>query len=166
MQVLVKQTESKTRIQYSIQKPSYDEARAIIRGQVFSHAQYQTFRKNNPDYCLPSMPQYSYAHMGWVNSYEFFGTTSKGKERFLMQYLADVKSGKRERTARKKSTKAIQVKESPVKAKVNSEISQSPTLEDKQTFIALAKKLGVYDQVKPAFRTLFTYDELLELANL
>ena len=162
MQVLVKPTESKTRLPYSIQKPSYDEARAIIRGQVFSHAQYQTFRKNNPQYCLPSMPQYSYIHKGWVNSYEFFGTTSSGKERFLNQFWADVKSGKRERPSRKKSKKASQVKESPVKPSY----SQAPTLEDKQTFIALAKKLGVYDQVKPAFKTLFTYDELLDLVNL
>jgi hypothetical protein len=39
------------------------------------------------------------------------------------------------------------------------------TLQDKQTFIALAKKLGVYEQFKPAFKTLFTYDELLDLMS-
>ena len=164
MQVLEKPIESKTRLPFSIQRPSYDEAKAIIRGKVFSHTQYQTFRKNNPQFNLPSMPQYSYIHKGWVNAYEFFGTTSSGngKERFLNQFWADVRSGKREHPSRKKSTKASQVKERPVKASY----SQAPTFEDKQTFIALAKKLGVYDQVKPAFKTLFTYDELLDLVNL
>jgi hypothetical protein len=166
MQVLEKPIESKTRLPFSIQRPSYVEAKEIIRGKVFSHTQYQTFRKNNPQFNLPSMPQYSYIHKGWVNAYEFFGTTSSGKERFLKQFWADVKAGKRTHTPKYKA-KAKIVIPIPDKPKSNVVNTQSTTtFQDKQTFIALAKKLGVYDQVKPAFKTLFTYDELLDLVNL
>jgi hypothetical protein len=30
----------------------------------------------------------------------------------------------------------------------------------------MAKALGVYEQIKPAFRTLFTFEELLDIVNL
>jgi hypothetical protein len=92
----------------------------------------------------------------------------------MKKYWAEVNAGIRPRPVRYKTnktsdtTKTTKTIKSTValKGTVIQVVKSQTTLQDKQTFIALAKKLGVYDQVKPAFKTLFTYDELLELVNL
>ena len=73
----------------------------------------------------------------------------------MKKYWVDVNSGVRTRKVRTKKTQAKKYK-----------ISSNPTIQDKQMFLEMAKALGVYEQIKPAFRTLFTFEELLDIVNL
>ena len=158
---------SNFRLPFSIKRPSYEEAKTIVRGQVFTLAGYQSFRRNNPQFNLPSNPDLFYKNDGWKGSYEFFGTTKISAAVYSKRYWADVHSGKRVHTPKYKAVNKPS-QEKPVAEKIKATVVYSnttTTLEDKQTFIALAKKLGVYDQFKPAFKTLFTYEELLEMVK-
>ena len=74
-----------------------------------------------------------------------------------------MKTGKRVHKPKMKSAPVTESKQAPTKVTVK---SSTTTLQDKQAFIALAKKLGVYDSFRPAFKTLFTYEELLDMVNL
>lgn len=168
-QVLEKPQAISHRLSYIIKKPTYDEAKTIIRGRVFSMNQYKLFRSNNPQFNLPCNPSVAWKNAGWKNAYTFFGTTRDTSGRYFKQYWADVKAGKRQYIRKPKAKKVVEntTSEQPV-AQVNvAHVEPVVTVfEQKQAFIALAKKLGVYENFKPAFRTLFTFDELLELANL
>jgi hypothetical protein len=167
MQVLDKPQASTYRLPFSIKRPTYQEAKTIIRGQVFTLAGYHTFRKSNPQFNLPSNPDTYWKNDGWKGCYEFFGTTKKSPKEYVKQYWADVRSGKRVHAPKYKAkNKPSQVDAVPEKTKVNVVQSKPTILEDKQAFIALAKKLGVYERFRPAFKTLFTVDELLDLVNL
>ena len=118
--------------------------------------EYHNFRKSHPQYNLPASPNAYYKE--WVSSYEFLGLPAKSHGEYLKDYWAKVKAGeivhKGRSYAKVKTTSAVK------KAKPTTEF------EDKQAFINLAKKLGIYEQFKPAFRTLFTYDELLDLVTM
>ena len=118
--------------------------------------EYLSFRKSHPQYNLPACPNAYYKE--WVSSYEFLGLPVKSHGEYLKDYWAKVKAGeivhKGRSYAKVKTTSAVK------KAKPTTEF------EDKQAFINLAKKLGIYEQFKPAFRTLFTYDELLDLVTM
>lgn len=164
MQTLVRPETRNTLPTVFHRKPTYEQAKALIAGKASSHKEYQKFRLNNPLYRLPSQPQYSYARQ-WSGSHDFYGKPKHSSSDAMTKYWAEVKTGLRPRPVRYKtkpkaeSTVATQLIVADV-------MKSATTLEQKQTFIALAKKLGVYDQVKPAFKTLFTYDELLDLVNL
>jgi hypothetical protein len=163
-QVLEKPQATSPRLAYLIKKPTYDEAKTIIRGRVFSMNQYKLFRLNNPQFNLPCNPSVAWKNAGWKTAYVFFGTTKDTSGRYFKEYWADVKSGKREHIRKPKAKKVVEniTSEQPLAV-----VQAEPTVfEQKQAFIALAKKLGVYENFKPAFRTLFTIDELLDLANL
>ena len=151
-----------TRASYYVVRPSYEEAKSILKGNASSQKQYHTFRVNNPQFNLPANPHTYYKNKGWVDSYDFFGTVRKSAGCYLKAYWADVSTGKRIHNPKKKSAPVTESKQAPTKVTVKS----TTTLEDKQAFIALAKKLGVYDNFRPAFKTLFTYEELLDLVSL
>ncbi len=150
------------RASFYVVRPSYEEAKSILKGHASSQKQYHTFRANNPQFNLPANPHTYYKNKGWVDSYDFFGTVRKSAGCYLKAYWTDVKTGKRVHKPKKKSAPVTESKQAPIKVTVKS----TTTLEDKQTFIALAKKLGVYDSFRPAFKTLFTYEELLDMINL
>jgi hypothetical protein len=150
------------RASFYVVRPSYEEAKSILKGHASSQKQYHTFRANNPQFNLPANPHTYYKNKGWVDSYDFFGTVRKSAGCYLKAYWTDVKTGKRVHKPKKKSAPVTESKQTPIKVAVKS----TTTLEDKQTFIALAKKLGVYDNFRPAFKTLFTYEELLDMINL
>ena len=143
-------------LSFSLRKPSYAEAQQILKGNVFTMKEYYSFRKSHPQYNLPACPNAYYKE--WVSSYEFLGLPAKSHGEYLKDYWAKVKAGeivhKGRSYAKVKTTSAVK------KAKPTTEF------EDKQAFINLAKKLGIYEQFKPAFRTLFTYDELLDLVTM
>ena len=167
MQVLDKQ-ESNLRLPFSIEEPTLKEAKAIVRGRVFNMKQYEAFRKNNPQFNLPVFPRETYKNSGWAGGYDFLGTTKPNPSAFAKRYWADVKSGKRVHTDKMQASlerrkNRHSVEESSSKPVIS---STSTTLQDKHAFIALAKKLGVYDSFRPAFKTLFTYEELLDMINL
>ena len=147
---------------YYVVRPSYEEAKSILKGHASSQKQYHKFRLNNPQFNLPSNPHTYYKNKGWKDSYDFFGTVRKPAGYYLENYWADVNAGKRVHSFKKKPVAVTESKQAPTKVTVKS----STTLEDKQAFIALAKKLGVYDTFRPAFKTLFTYEELLDLVSL
>ncbi len=151
-----------TRASYYVVRPSYEEAKSILKGHASSQKQYRTFRANNPQFNLPSNPYSYYKSKGWVDSYDFFSTVPKSSGCYLKAYWTDVKTGKRVHKPKMKSAPVTESKQAPTKVTVKS----TTTLEDKQAFIALAKKLGVYDSFRPAFKTLFTYEELLDMINL
>jgi ribosomal protein S1 len=164
MLVQEKTQTSNYRLPFSIKRPTYEEAKAIVRGQVFKMTEYKVFRKNNPQFNLPSNPDMYYRTAGWEGAYKFFGTTKISCAVHSRQYWSDVNSGKRTHTIKKrKTTPVTESKQAPTKVTVK---SSTTTLQDKQAFIALAKKLGVYDSFRPAFKTLFTYEELLDMVNL
>jgi hypothetical protein len=168
-QVLEKPQATSPRLSYIIKKPTYDEAKTIIRGRVFSMNQYKLFRLNNPQFNLPCNPSVAWKNTGWKSAYTFFGTTRDTSGRYFKEYWADVKAGKRQYIRKPKAKKVVEdtTPKQPI-AKVEVAVVEPvvTVFEQKQAFIALAKKLGVYENFKPAFRTLFTIDELLELANL
>lgn len=142
--------------------PTYQQAKTIIAGKVSSHKEYAKFRLNNPLYRLPSVPQKSYKNQ-WTSSFDFFGKPKHHASDFMTKYWAEVNAGIRPRPARYKAKqKAVQA--TPVKITVKDIVKSATTLEQKQTFIELAKELGVYEHCKPAYKVLFTYDELLELS--
>ena len=163
MQTLVRTETTNTLPKVFHRKPTYEQAKALIAGKASSHKEYQRFRLNNPLYRLPSQPQYSYARQ-WSGSHDFYGKPKHNASDAMTKYWAEVKAGLRPQPVRKTKSKT----ESTVATQliVEDVINSATTFEQKQTFIALAKKLGVYDQFKPAFKTLFTYDELLDLVNL
>lgn len=143
-------------LSFSLRKPSYAEAQQILKGNVFTMKEYYGFRKSHPQYNLPACPNAYYKE--WVSSYEFLGTPVKSGADYCKEYWAKVRSGQIVHKGR--SNAKVKTTSSVKKAKPTTEF------EDKQAFINLAKKLGVYDQFKPAFRTLFTYDELLDLVKM
>lgn len=162
-QVLEKPQATSPRRSYN-KNPTYDEAKTIIRGRAFTMNQYKVFRSNNPEFNLPHNPSVVWKNTGWKGAYTFFGTTRDTSGRYFKQYWADVKAGKREHIRKPKTKKVV---ENITPEQSVAVVQAEPTaLEQKQAFIALAKKLGVYENFKPAFRTLFTIDELLDLANL
>ena len=166
MQVLDKPQTSNTQLHFTLTRPTYKEARAIVKGRVFNLKSYALFRQNNPQFNLPSVPAEFYKGSGWVSAYEFLGTTRVNPSKFAKQYWADVHAGKRTHAPKYKA-KAKVTFPIPDKAKSNVvETKSTTTFQDKQAFIALAKKLGVYDKFRPAFKTLFTYEELLDMINL
>lgn len=169
MQTLVKSETRNTLPKVSNHIPTYDEAKTIIRGRVFSMNQYELFRFNNPNFNLPKNPSVFWKDAGWKGAYTFLGTTRDTSGRYLKKYWADVKAGKRQHIRKPKTKKVVEdtTTEQPVaQVEVALVAPVATVFEQKQAFIALAKKLGVYENFKPAFRTLFTFDELLELANL
>ena len=167
MQTLVRPETRNTLPTVFHRKPNYEQAKALIAGKASSHTEYHRFRLNNPAYRLPSNPAKVYKSQ-WTSFHEFFGKPKYSPSDAMTKYWAEVKAGTRPRPVRYKTSDTTKTTKSTValKGTVIRVVKSQTTLEDKQTFIALAKKLGVYDQVKPAFKTLFTYDELLELVNL
>jgi len=170
MQTLVRPETRNTLPTVFHRKPNYEQAKALIAGKASSHTEYHRFRLNNPTYRLPSNPAKVYKSQ-WTSFHEFFGKPKYSPSDAMTKYWAEVKAGTRPRPVRYKTNKTSDTTKTTkstvaLKGTVIRVVKSQTTLEDKQTFIALAKKLGVYDQVKPAFKTLFTYDELLELVNL
>jgi len=167
MQTLVRPETRNTLPTVFHRKPTFEEAKMLITGRASTLNEYNQFRLNNPAYRLPCQPQVAYADK-WTSSHEFFGKPKYSPTDAMTKYWAEVKAGTRPKPKSRKGKKNIKTTKSTValKGTVIQVVKSQTTLEDKQTFIALAKKLGVYDQVKPAFKTLFTYDELLELVNL
>jgi hypothetical protein len=167
MQTLVRPETRNTLPTVFHRRPTFEEAKMLITGRASTLNEYNQFRLNNPAYRLPCQPQVAYADK-WTSSHEFFGKPKYSASDAMTKYWAEVKAGTRPKPKSRKGKKNIKTTKSTValKGTVIQVVKSQTTLEDKQTFIALAKKLGVYDQVKPAFKTLFTYDELLELVNL
>ena len=167
MQTLVRPETRNTLPTVFHRRPTFEEAKMLIAGRAKSNAEYQQFRLNNPQYHLPSNPAKVYESQ-WTSSHDFYGKPKYSASDAMKKYWAEVKAGTRPKPKSRKGKKNIKTTKSTValKGTVIQVVKSQTTLEDKQTFIALAKKLGVYDQVKPAFKTLFTYDELLELVNL
>ena len=167
MQTLVRPETRNTLPTVFHRKPTFEEAKMLITGRASTLNEYNQFRLNNPAYRLPCQPQVAYADK-WTSSHEFFGKPKYSASDAMTKYWAEVKAGTRPKPKSRKGKKNIKTTKSTIalKGTVIQVVKSQTTLEDKQTFIALAKKLGVYDQVKPAFKTLFTYDELLELVNL
>lgn len=167
MQTLVKPETRNTLPTVFHRKPTFEEAKMLITGRASTLNEYNQFRLNNPAYRLPCQPQVAYADK-WTSTHEFFGKPKYSASDAMTKYWAEVKAGTRPKPKSRKGKKNIKTTKSTIalKGTVIQVVKSQTTLEDKQTFIALAKKLGVYDQVKPAFKTLFTYDELLELVNL
>jgi hypothetical protein len=167
MQTLVKPETRNTLPTVFHRRPTFEEAKMLITGRAITLKEYNQFRLNNPAYRLPCQPQVAYADK-WTSSHEFFGKPKYSASDAMKKYWAEVKAGTRPKPKSRKGKKNIKTTKSTIalKGTVIQVVKSQTTLEDKQTFIALAKKLGVYDQVKPAFKTLFTYDELLELVNL
>jgi hypothetical protein len=167
MQTLVKPDTRNTLPTVFHRRPTFEEAKMLITGRAITLKEYNQFRLNNPAYRLPCQPQVAYADK-WTSTHEFFGKPKYSASDAMTKYWAEVKAGTRPKPKSRKGKKNIKTTKSTIalKGTVIQVVKSQTTLEDKQTFIALAKKLGVYDQVKPAFKTLFTYDELLELVNL
>jgi hypothetical protein len=167
MQTLVRPETRNTLPTVFHRRPTFEEAKMLITGRASTLNEYNQFRLNNPAYRLPCQPQVAYADK-WTSSHEFFGKPKYSASDAMTKYWAEVKAGTRPKPKSRKGKKNIKTTKSTIalKGTVIQVVKSQTTLEDKQTFIALAKKLGVYDQVKPAFKTLFTYDELLELVNL
>ena len=170
MQTLVRPETRNTLPTVFHRRPTFEEAKMLITGRASTLNEYNQFRLNNPAYRLPCQPQVAYADK-WTSSHEFFGKPKYSPSDAMTKYWAEVKAGTRPRPVRYKTNKTSDTTKTTkstvaLKGTVIQVVKSQTTLEDKQTFIALAKKLGVYDQVKPAFKTLFTYDELLELVNL
>jgi hypothetical protein len=158
---------SQRTLSFSLRKPTYAEAQQIVKGKVFTMNGYFRFRKSHPQYNLPANPNAYYKE--WVSSYEFLGTPVKSGAEYCKEYWAKVKSGEIVHNGRGKTKSIAQnsAETSKTTFKATVKIKEANTeFEDKQAFINLAKKLGIYDQFKPAFRTLFTYDELLDLVKL
>jgi hypothetical protein len=167
MQTLIRPETRNTLPTVFHRRPTFEEAKMLITGRASTLNEYNQFRLNNPAYRLPCQPQVAYADK-WTSSHEFFGKPKYSPSDAMTKYWAEVKAGTRPKPKSRKGKKNIKTTKSTIalKGTVIQVVKSQTTLEDKQTFIALAKKLGVYDQVKPAFKTLFTYDELLELVNL
>ncbi|MFM1755880.1 MAG: hypothetical protein RL621_795 [Bacteroidota bacterium] len=139
---------------FATRRPTFAEAKVICRGRVTSYKEYDDFRKGYPQYNLPSQPRVYYKS-DWTTIHDFLGTIPFNKSESMKKYWVDVNSGVRTRKVRTKKTQAKKYK-----------ISSNPTIQDKQMFLEMAKALGVYEQIKPAFRTLFTFEELLDIVNL
>ena len=162
MQTLVRPETRNTLPTVFHRKPTYEQAKALIAGKASSHKEYQQFRANNPLYRLPSQPQYSYSRQ-WTGSHDFYGKPKHSSSDAMTKYWAEVKAGLRPRPVRYK-TKPKAEPSVATQLIVKDVIKSATTLEQKQTFIELAKELGVFDHCKPAFRVLFTQDELIEIA--
>ena len=167
MQTLVRPETRNTLPTVFHRRPTFEEAKMLITGRASTLNEYNQFRLNNPSYRLPCQPQVAYADK-WTSSHEFFGKPKYSPSDAMTKYWAEVKAGIRPKPKSRKGIKNSKTTKSTIalKGTITEVVKSQTTLEDKQTFIALAKKLGVYDQVKPAFKTLFTYDELLDLVNL
>ena len=139
---------------FTNRRPSYSEAKTLCRGRISTYKGYEEFRRDYPQYNLPSQPRIYYK-TDWTSMYDFLGTSPTLTSQGVRKYWSDVKSGVRTRVVGKKQTKSQKYK-----------ISSTPTLEDKKMFIEMAKALGVSEQIKPAYKILFTWDELFDLATL
>ena len=76
--------------------PTYNEAKRIIFGHAKNRQEYVAFRKNHPEYKLPSSPREVYFGE-YTNMHEFLGVPKYDQKQFLEQYWSDVKSRVRTR---------------------------------------------------------------------
>jgi hypothetical protein len=154
MQTFTKQVAPPATLVFANRRPSYSEAKTLCRGRVSSYKGYEDLRRDYPQYNLPCQPSIYYKK-DWTSIYDFLGTSPSPRGEGLRKYWSDVKSGVLTRAVRQKQ-------KNTQKYKINS----TPTLQDKKMFLELAKALGVSEQIKPAYKILFTWDELLDLATL
>ena len=156
MKTLLQPEQQKVTVSLYSRRPTYNEAQQIVKGKVFSMADYKRFQENHPEYQLPANPESVYKKE-WISTYAFLGTQPRSKSESMKLYWKDVKSGVRTRACKyKKAPKPVKEAPAIVKAPVMT------ALEEKQLMISLFKKYGIYEQCKPAIRSLFTIDELLE----
>jgi hypothetical protein len=163
MKTLLQPEQQKVTVSFYSRRPSYNEAQQIVKGKVFSMTDYKRFQENHSEYQLPANPDVVYKK-DWISAYAFLGTQPRSKSEHMKLYWQDVKSGVRTRATKyKKAPKPVKLEvEAPIAVKAPA----MSALEEKQLMISLFKKYGIYEQCKPAFRSLFTIDELLDLANL
>ena len=148
------QPEQKTLV-FSLRRPTFSEAKQIVRGKCQTMKDYDTFRQKNPQYFLPSVPKNTYK-TEWVSVYDFLPTAPLNRSESMKNYWKEVALGLHKRKPYIRKPKATN--QSSAKAKAPT----MTTLEEKQLMISLFKKYGIYEQCKPAIRSLFTIDELLE----
>ena len=159
MKTLLQPEQQKVTVSFYSRRPSYNEAQQIVKGKVFSMTDYKRFQENHSEYQLPANPDVVYKK-DWISAYAFLGTQPRSKSEHMKMYWEDVKSGVRTRACKYK--KAPKLAKSAIEAPAVVKAPTMTALEEKQLMIILFKKYGIYEQCKPAIRSLFTIDELLE----
>jgi hypothetical protein len=159
MQTLLPQEHEKGITVISFGRPTYEQAKDIIRGQVKNMDEYLAFRKKNPSYSLPSNPRSYYKDI-YVSNFDFFGTIpTTPRHKAIQDHWNKVKSGEVVRKPYTKKVKPTIVENEPSIIKV----AEQQVEDDRILLVNIMRKYGILDLCKSGIRTLFTYDELLEI---
>lgn len=154
MQTLLPKEQEKGIAVFSYGKPTYEQAKDLIKGQVRNMKEYAAFVYNHPSYQLPSNPRQYYKE-AFVSNYDFFGTyPTTAKELAIKKYWDKVHSGE---VTRKPYTKKVKSDSPTVK------IVEQPVEDDRITLINIMRKYDILDLCREGVRTLFTYEELLDI---
>ena len=124
MQTFTKQVAHPATLVFANRRPTFEEAKSICRGKVSSYKSYYAFRKNNPQYNLPSQPMVYYK-TEWTNIYEFLAIYPSARSEGVRKYWADVKSGVRTRTLPSKKKKNSNKKNNMKENRITKEIEHS-----------------------------------------
>ena len=159
MQTLLPKEQEKGIAVFSYEKPTYEQAKALIKGQVRTMKEYTAFVRNHSFYQLPANPRQYYAK-AYVSNYDFFDTVpTTASQLAVKKYWDKVHSGE---VIRKRYTKKD--KSDAPSAKVEStKVVEQPVEDDRITLINIMRKYDILDLCKEGVKTLFTYEELYEM---
>ena len=144
---------------FSYEKPTYEQAKDLIKGQVRNMREYINFVRTHSFYQLPSNPRQYYKE-AYVSNYDFFSTApTTAKQLAIKKYWDKVHSGE---LTRKPYTKKVKSVEPDVKVE-NTNIVEQPAQDERILLIGLMRKLGILDLCKDGLKTLFTYEELYDM---
>ena len=167
MQTLLPQEQEKGIAVISYGKPTYEQAKGLIKGQVRSMKEYTKFVHNHSFYQLPANPRQYYVEE-YISNYDFFGTAPTTPSQIAVKkYWDKVHSGEVVRKPYTKKSKSvlppnevvsIKAIEQPVEEPV-----EKPVEDDRITLINIMRKYDILDLCKDGLKTLFTYEELYEM---
>jgi hypothetical protein len=159
MQTLLPQEQEKGIAVFSYEKPTYEQAKALIKGQVRTMKEYTAFVHNHSFYQLPANPR-QYYKKAFVSNYDFFGTyPTTAKQLAIKKHWDKVHSGE---VTRKPYTKKVKSDAPTVKVE-STKIVEQPVEDDRITLINIMRKYDILDLCKDGLKTLFTYEELYEM---
>ena len=163
MQTLLPQEQEKGIAVISYGKPTYEQAKGLIKGQVRSMKEYTKFVHNHSFYQLPANPRQYYAGE-YISNYDFFGTAPTSPSQIAVKkYWDKVHSGEVVRKPyTKKSKSALSSNEVTTTEPVVQPVVQ-PVVDDRITLINIMRKYDILDLCKDGLKTLFTYEELYEM---
>ena len=163
MQTLLPREQEKGIAVFSYEKPTYKQAKDLIKGQVRNMKEYTNFVHNHPFYQLPANPRQYYVE-AYISNYDFFGTApTTPRQIAIKKYWDKVHSGEVVRKPYQKKAKSVLPSDEVVSIKAIEQPVEKPVEDDRITLINIMRKYDILDLCKDGLKTLFTYEELYEM---